>query len=115
MAEPPALLNFTTAPRWPALGLFTTLTPSSSITTSAVLARAGTAIDIRAGDDAVAVSPAVARPDSATIQSMSANSGKRQIETRPMENRRLVAGAAVNGRLVIAAELIGSPPPPGAA
>src|SRR5438132_14249107 len=104
MAEPPALLNLTTAPRWPALGLFTTLTPGSSITTSAVLARAGTAIDIRAGDDAVAVSPAVARLDSATIHNSSANSGSRQIETRPMENGRLVAGA----------ELIGSPRQPGA-
>src|SRR5260221_744245 len=93
MAEPPALLNLTTAPRWPALGLFTTLTPSSSITTSAVLARARTAMDIRAGDDAVAVSPAVARLDSATIQSNTAKSGNKQIQTPPMAHGRFGIGA----------------------
>src|SRR5262245_2975169 len=114
MAAPSVLRKRTTAPRWPAAGLRVTLTLNSSITTLALFACAGTATEIRAGDDAVAVLPALASVDSATIQSSNASSGSRQIETRPMENGRLMTTRSA-GAVALDPDVIESQSPPGAA
>ena len=57
----------------------------SSITTPALFAAGGICTDMRAGESAVAVPPAVARLDSATIQSIRTSSGSAQSSTRCSE------------------------------
>ena len=81
-AEPPEGRTRTTAPRCAAGALRVTAMLISSITTAALFAAAGICTDMRAGDSAVAVPPAVARLDSATIHSIRTSSGSAQSSTR---------------------------------
>ena len=65
----------------------------SSITTAALFAAAGIGTEMRAGASAVAVPPAVARLDSATIHSIKTISGSAQSSTSCSEKYFFDVGA----------------------